>query len=69
MNFELFEKKSENPDFVMTRCAGNVMTACAYAKTNGDIALIYGEAGLGKTAPPPQCFSPPVPLNVRYGSR
>ena len=42
MNFELFEKKSENPDFVMTRCAGNVMTACAYAKTNGDIALIYG---------------------------
>ena len=50
MNFELFEKKSENPDFVMTRCAGNVMTACAYAKTNGDIALIYGEAGLGKTA-------------------
>jgi hypothetical protein len=41
MNFELFEKKSESPDFVMTKSASNVMMACTYAKTNGDIGDLY----------------------------
>lgn len=49
MKLDLMERKTENPAFVMTKCATNVMLACAYAQSHGDIALIYGEAGLGKT--------------------
>lgn len=37
------------PDFVLTPTSSRVMAALGYAKLAGDIAVIYGGAGLGKT--------------------
>ena len=37
------------PDFVQTPIAARVIGALSYAQTAGDIACVYGAAGLGKT--------------------
>lgn len=36
-------------DFVMTRVASDVLEACRWAHVHRDIAVVYGEAGMGKT--------------------
>lgn len=38
------------PDFVLTATASRVIAALGYAQIAGDIAVIYGGAGLGKTS-------------------
>ena len=40
---------SVTPDWKPTPTANNVVTALRYAQNAGDIALVYGGAGLGKT--------------------
>jgi hypothetical protein len=39
----------EKPEFAMTSIAKSVISAISYAHINKDMALIYGDAGLGKT--------------------
>jgi len=40
---------AEGPGFVLTRTAGQVLDTLTYAHMAGDIVLIYGGAGTGKT--------------------
>lgn len=50
---ELDQKQSvavRNPGFAVTAIASDIITVADYAHTHRDIGVIYGDAGIGKTA-------------------